>query len=155
MIKYTLRCAEDHSFDSWFASAEAFDSLAAAGRLACAVCGTPQVEKALMAPRVAAGRKARKTDAAAPTTGGDDAPVPALSAPMHPMERALRALREKIERESRYVGGAFAAEARAMHLGEREQGAIHGEATGAEVRSLLEDGVPVAPLPFTPARKVN
>lgn len=55
MIKYSLRCAEGHDFESWFASADAYDALAEAGRLSCAVCGHAGVEKAMMAPRIAAG----------------------------------------------------------------------------------------------------
>ena len=52
MIRYSLKCANDHEFDSWFASAGAFEKLRAAGMVACSVCGTSDVEKALMAPAV-------------------------------------------------------------------------------------------------------
>ena len=46
-------------------------------------------------------------------------------------------------------------EARAMHAGETPQRPIYGEAKPADARALIEDGVPVAPLPFLPTRKVN
>lgn len=49
MIRYALRCAEGHDFDSWFANAAAFDDLKARGLLVCAVCGGAGVDKALMA----------------------------------------------------------------------------------------------------------
>jgi len=54
MIRYALKCAEGHSFESWFQSADAFDGLAAKGLVSCAVCGGTDVKKALMAPKVAA-----------------------------------------------------------------------------------------------------
>lgn len=139
MIRYALRCAQGHQFDSWFQSAEAHDRLAASGQLTCGVCGGGGVTKALMAPSVAG----TEAEAAAP-----EAPVPVLSAPAHPLEAALRALRAQVEATAENVGRDFARKARAMHDGEAESRPIWGEATLAEAKSLLEDGVPVAPLPF-------
>ena len=140
MIRYALRCAEGHDFDSWFANAAAFDDLKARGLLACAVCGGAGVEKALMAPRVAHGEPAAATD---------------LRAPLSPAEEAMARMRAEVEAKSEYVGVNFVTEARAMHEGSSPERAIYGEAKLDEARKLLEDGVPVAPLPFLPARKTN
>ncbi len=142
MIRYTLRCSDGHEFESWFQSAEAFDKVKAAGGLACAICGGDQVTKSLMAPALGAG--ARK---------GAPAPEPAdtspmLSAPGSPLEAAMRALRERVEASAENVGRDFAKMAREMHEGAVEDRPIYGEATRDEARSLLEDGVPVAPLPW-------
>ncbi|GGL70589.1 DUF1178 family protein [Wenxinia marina] len=143
MIRYALKCTDGHDFESWFASADAFDRLKVAGQLSCAVCGGTSVDKALMAPRV--------------STDASDAPAPAptLSTPSTPMEKAMAALRRRIEAESDYVGLSFAAEARAMHEGDKPHRAIHGEAKPEEARALLEDGIPIAPLPFLPTRRAN
>ncbi|QYK43221.1 MAG: DUF1178 family protein [Paracoccaceae bacterium] len=142
MIRFSLRCADGHSFDSWFQSSAAFDSLSAAGRLTCAVCGGAQVDKAPMAPSVV-------------TEHASARPERPLSMPTSPTEAALAALRRHIEENSDYVGMNFAAEARKMHAGEVPERSIHGEARPDEARRLIEDGVPVAPLPFLPAGKVN
>lgn len=99
-----------------------------------------------MAPRVRPGRKAAAT--AEPTP-------PALSEPDTEKARALAELRQKIESNSDYVGMNFAAEARAMHDGEAPHRSIYGEAKPDEAIKLLEDGVPVAPLPFTPKARTN
>lgn len=149
MIRFTLKCAEGHSFESWFQSSDAFDKLLSAGHVACAVCGSTQVEKALMAPRVQPARKA----ATPPTgeTGGKGA----LSAPASEAEEALAEFRRKVEENATYVGGSFAKEARAIHEGEKPVRAIYGEARPEEARALLEEGVPVMPLPFAPGRKSN
>lgn len=143
MIRFTLRCDQDHRFDSWFQSSEAYEKLRAAGMIACTICGAKQVEKALMAPRVRPGG-----DAAA-------SPVGALTAPASPAEQALTALRQHIEANSDYVGLNFAAQARAMHDGTTPERPIYGEARADEARRLIEDGIPVTPLPFVPARKTN
>lgn len=148
MIRYSLKCSADHGFDSWFQNAEAFTALQAARQLACPVCGTTEVEKSLMAPSV---RPARSAEARPET----EAAPPSLREPQSELEAAMAELRRQIEANSEYVGMNFATEARKMHLGEAPERAIHGEARPDEARKLIEDGLPVAPLPFLPARKVN
>lgn len=139
MIRYSLRCDADHGFDSWFQSAEAYDGLALARRLSCPVCGSAQVEKTLMAPAL---RPARAAEAS-------------LTTPRSELEAAIAALRKQVEENSDYVGLNFVSEARAMHAGDVPERAIHGDARPEEARRLIEEGIPVAPLPFLPARKVN
>ena len=137
MIRYTLKCANSHRFDSWFKSADAFDSLLAAGMVSCGDCGSTEVEKTLMAPSVRlAGERP-------------------LVTPADPREEALAEMRKQVEDNSDYVGLSFAKEARAMHLGEVPERSIYGEAKLDEARQLLEDGVPVMPLPFKPRKQAN
>jgi hypothetical protein len=142
LVRYSLRCAQGHAFESWFASAQAFDGLAAGGHLACAECGSGAVEKALMAPAVGTG-------------GPAPSPTAPLSAPQDPREEALARMRRHVEENSDYVGRSFAAEARRMHEGEAPERSIWGEARPEEARALAEDGIPVAPLPFVPRRRTN
>lgn len=139
MISFSLKCADGHSFDSWFQSSEAFDTLQTTGQIECAICGTSQVEKSLMAPRVSTRENSKR----------------ALSAPAHPAEQALAEMRRKVEDNSEYVGPKFAAEARKMHLGDTPERAIYGEAKIEDAKKLIEDGVPVLPLPFKPNRRTN
>ena len=143
MIRYTLKCAQGHSFDSWFQSAGAFEKLTSAGMVSCAVCGSSDVKKGIMAPRV---RPAR-----AKTTEPAKMPGP-LSAPASPAEQAMRELRRKIEARSENVGSDFAREARAIHEGDAPERPIIGEARTDEARRLIEDGIPVAPLPWMSRR---
>ena len=139
MIRYSLRCAKGHEFESWFASAAAFDDLRAAGRLTCIECGTTDVEKAPMAPAV----------------GSKSVDKPDLAQPANEIETKLEALRKEVEANSDYVGLSFAKEARAIHDGDAPERSIYGEARPDEAKKLIEDGVPVAPLPFVPKRKAN
>jgi hypothetical protein len=144
MIRYSLKCAADHSFDSWFQSATAFDALAASGHVTCPVCGSAEISKTLMAPAVSPARNS--------ATPSIDKP---LSTPANPQEEALAAMRAEVEANSDYVGKSFVTEARKMHEGTAPPRAIHGEARLDEAKKLVEDGVPVMPLPFLPPRKVN
>lgn len=141
MIRYALKCAEGHAFESWFQSAETFDGLAAKGLVSCAICGGGGVTKAMMAPRV--------------STADDSAPERPLQKVPHPAEEMLRALREHVEKTSTDVGENFAREARAMHLGDMPQKPIRGKAGPEEARALIEDGVPILPLPDFPGDKAN
>lgn len=149
MIRYALSCQNDHQFDSWFQSAAAFDALRAAGHVTCAICGSADVLKSLMAPAVGNATLRNADD----STG--QAGRPDLRAPASPVEQALARMRAEIEENSEYVGLNFAAEARAIHDGDAPERAIYGEARFDEARKLLEDGVPVAPLPFMPQRRTN
>lgn len=142
MIRYSLRCEAGHGFESWFKNAEGFAALQADGQVACPVCGAASVEKELMAPAVRPSRKAA-------------ASKPDLSAPASELEEKLAALKKQIEENSEYVGMNFAAEARKIHAGQAPERAIHGEAKPDEARAMIEEGLPVAPLPFLPTRKVN
>ena len=138
MIRYTLICDQDHRFESWFQSSSAFDALAAANHLACAVCGSANVTRAMMAPPVPS--KSNKAD---------------LKTPLSHAEAALAKMRADVEANSDDVGLSFAQEARKMHDGDVPERAIHGTANLDEAKKLIEDGVPVAPLPFMPKRKTN
>ncbi|WP_299623712.1 DUF1178 family protein [uncultured Tateyamaria sp.] len=147
MIKYTLKCSEGHQFESWFANADAFDTLTAGGHVACVVCGGADVSKAIMAPRVST---ARTKDVPAPV-----ASAPEVQPPSPEVAQALSEMRDHVEKNATYVGGGFASEARSMHLGDAPERPIWGEANLAEAKALIDDGVPVAPLPFIPTRKAN
>lgn len=149
MIQFSLRCSNDHRFDSWFQSSDAYDKLERAGMVTCVICGVTSVSKAVMAPRVRPARDAAPVPVpAAPT-------VPAGAAPATPAAQALAALKNHIETHSDYVGQDFAREARAIHDGTAPDRAIYGEARTEDARRLIEDGVPIAPLPFIPRRKTN
>jgi hypothetical protein len=147
MIQYSLKCSRDHTFDSWFQSAAAYDKLASAGMVTCVVCGDAQVDKAIMTPRVRPARNAQTTE---PQSKQVDVATPPAD-----IEKVLADLRRKVEENSDYVGKDFAKEARKIHLGDAPERAIYGEAKPDEAKALIEDGVPVSPLPFLPTRKTN
>ena len=146
MIRYSLKCDRDHGFESWFKSADAFEVLKSAGHLSCPTCGSSEVVKAIMSPQVSAAKK---------TGEHDPDKTHALSAPSGPVEEAIANLRKAVEESSEYVGTSFAETARKMHDGDIEHRSIHGEASSDDAKSLIEDGIPVMPLPFSAKSKTN
>ncbi|QND50714.1 DUF1178 family protein [Phyllobacterium sp. 628] len=133
MIHFSLHCERDHEFEGWFRSNDDFDSQTQRKLVACPVCGSHKVEKALMAPSVTTGRQKEK-----------------IAVAMSKMVNELKEVAKKVRENADYVGADFAEEARKIHFGETEQRGIYGEASSDEVKSLLEDGVEIMPLPSFP-----
>jgi len=130
MIRYDLKCSEGHGFDSWFSSGNDYDKLKKAGLLSCVICGDTKVQKAIMAPRVSLQEQV-------PVSAAKQKQIMSLS------------LRQKIERLADNVGQSFASEARKMHDGDVPERPIYGEACIEDAKSLIEDGVPILPLPWS------
>lgn len=154
MIVFDLSCTDGHRFEGWFGSSADYEDQRARGLLACPQCGASDVTKAPMAPAVPAKGNQRQ-ELLPPETR------PMANTPMPPeVQKALAALaRAQAEalKNSTWVGDRFAEETRKMHYGERDEALIHGQASLAEAKALIDEGVPVAPLPFpvAPPEKLN
>jgi hypothetical protein len=155
MIVYDLACCDGHRFEGWFGSSADFEDQRARGLLACPTCGASDVTKAPMAPAVPAKGNSRQ-EVLPP-----QASRPMANTPLPPeMQQALKALAKaqaEALKSSTWVGDKFAEETRRMHYGERDEAPIHGQASLAEAKALIDEGVPVAPLPFpvAPPEKLN
>jgi hypothetical protein len=133
MIRYQLVCKKDHAFEGWFRDSAAYDTQAKKGLLACPTCNSKQVKKAPMAPAVS-----KKNELA-------EAAVKAKA-----MREWVSNIRKHVEKNAEYVGEKFPDEARAIHYGDAEERQIYGEATVEDAKELIEEGIPVAPLPSLP-----
>jgi hypothetical protein len=156
MIRYSLRCERDHSFESWFQGSAAYDTQVRRKLVTCPVCGSAKIEKAIMAPQIV-GKKRRSRVAPAPepvATQPAEAAAPASTPLLMAQERELRAklkeLRDHIVKNADNVGERFPNEARKMHYGDIEHRPIYGEASPDEARALIDEGVDVSPLPVLP-----
>jgi hypothetical protein len=172
MIRYALNCDQGHSFESWFANSAAYDKQARRGLVTCPMCGSAKVEKAIMAPNLAANlgfSEPADADPRPPTPTQPAPPPPLQPAPMPPIppktpvammsaaERELRhklkELRDHITKNAHYVGPRFPEEARKIHYGEAEHRSIYGEASPEEAQQLHEEGIEFHPLPILPDDK--
>ncbi|CDO38547.1 DUF1178 family protein [Novosphingobium sp. KN65.2] len=165
MIVYDLECRTgQHRFEGWFKSSEDFARQQERGLVSCPHCGSAEVGKAIQAPRLS--RKGNQMveapsrpqqpsrPAEVPTAPVASAPIPAEAVEVI---RKLAQMQVEALKSSRYVGKNFAEDARAMHYGEREAEAIHGQTSASEAQELLEEGIAVMPLPFpvTPPEQAN
>lgn len=131
MILFDLRCKDGHAFEAWFRDSAAYEVQVAAGDLACPVCGSAEVSKALMAPAVNSRPKLDAAQAAEAM-------------------RVWRRVQNHIEKNFDHVGPRFAEEARKIHHGEAEKRSIYGEATKTEAKELRDEGIEVNQIPWLP-----
>ena len=141
MIRYALACAAGHEFEGWFSASADYDDQRARGLVSCPVCESREVNKQIMAPAVAG-----RSNQAASGPGDSMRSM---------MMEAMGRVRRHVESNFDYVGDRFASEARAIHDGKSEERGIYGEATPAQVKALVADGVPVASLPPEPPKKTE
>ena len=133
MIVFDLLCLDGgETFEAWFRSNADYDEQSAAGLVECPFCESTRIAKAPMAPSVP-----RKPA---------DSPLAKVAA-----------VQAELLKGSRWVGDEFADTARAIHDGEIAPEQVHGNATLEQAKALVDDGIPVAPLPLpvVPPTQVN
>lgn len=136
MIVIDLHCREEHRFEGWFASSEAFEGQVRSGMVSCPFCNSAEVSRLPSGPRLISPRE-RAVEA-------DDGES------LVAVERQLReALRAQIG-GSENVGERFAEEARRIHYEEAPARSIRGVASVAQARELLDEGIVVLPLLVPP-----
>ena len=135
-----LRCGAQHLFEGWFGSEADFQDQLGRGLVSCPLCGDTSVEKMLSAPRLNLGASVAETPAAVPATPPHT--------PLNPQAQAQlwQALRAAVA-QAEDVGDRFVDEARRMHQGDVEARQIRGRASMQDTLALLEEGVPVLPVP--------
>jgi hypothetical protein len=162
MIRYALNCERGHVFESWFQNSAAYEKQAKRSLVTCPVCGSAKVEKAIMAPRIAAGspddaivapQLSGPAPAAAPAATPAQpakAPMAMMSPPERELRQKLKEIRDHIVKNANYVGSRFPEEARKIHYGETEHRSIYGEASPEDAKALHEEGIEFHPLPVLP-----
>lgn len=158
MIVFDLHCDHGHRFEGWFGSSDDYDDQQTRGLLSCPHCGSGEVSKAPMAPAVPAKSNARP--AVIENSEAEEAQDVSNTLMPEEVQKAMETLAKaqaKALEKSTYVGDKFADQSREMHYGERDEAPIHGQASLDEARALVDEGVPIAPLPFpvAPPDKLN
>lgn len=148
MIRYRLICANGHEFESWFSSSKACDAQMKRRLVVCPACDSTKIGKAIMAPALASSK--REGDQSPDRAPAAAQPAALLSDKDREARAMLKALRDHLKANAENVGEEFPKLAREMHYGEIDKRSIYGDAKPEEVRSLLEEGVEVQPLPILP-----
>ena len=131
MIKYNLKCENNHNFDAWFSDSSNFEVHNKKNLIFCPKCNSTKIEKNIMAPNI--GSKKQSYTNALKTEKN--------------YEKIIKNVRKHVEKNFDYVGDKFADEARAIHYGEKEEREIYGETSVEEAVDLIEEGVNVSPIP--------
>ena len=152
MIIYDFHCELEHRFEGWFSSQDDCDRQVKAGQVHCPVCDSSTVARLPSALHVKSA--ARDTHASVPvekaSRGTPQAAATVAASALPPEVAELRAAMDKLRHwvaSTEDVGPAFAEEARRIHNQDAPERAIRGVTTPAEARALVEEGIPVLPLP--------
>ena len=146
-----LRCAHDHRFEGWFASAADYESQCANGMVACPLCDDKAISRLPNAPRlnVSKQRHAEPREPSPAKEPGEVSPPCAAAtevAQVRMQAQWLRAVRQVLN-NTEDVGDRFPEEARRIHYGEAQERGIRGRASREDAEALRDEGIEVTALP--------
>ena len=146
-----LQCEHQHEFEGWFGSEEDFQTQLSRQLVSCPMCASHVVSKRLSAPRLnlSGSREPQQVPATAPA----DDKLPATNASPAQLQAAWLQMVRHVMDNTVDVGDQFAQEARKIHYGETEQKQIRGQVTVQESQELIEEGIPIMPLPVPESLK--
>ena len=131
-----LQCAQQHTFEGWFASEDDFQDQLAGHLVECPLCGDADVSKMLSAPRLNLG------------SARDPQRHDVVSAPDATVQAAWMKMVRHVMANTEDVGPRFPEEARRIHYGESKERGIRGQASAQETQALVDEGIGVLPLPI-------
>jgi|TARA_B100001059_G_C17763169_1_gene544062 hypothetical protein len=135
MIKYNLKCKNDHEFESWFSNSEEFDKLNKKNLLECIYCSSKNITKSIMAPMISnLNTKEDKTNIS--------------STELKNEKKNLLQLRKYIENNFDYVGKDFSKKVREVYYDKKNNKAIYGTTTPEEKEELFEEGIDLLTIPW-------
>lgn len=135
MIKYNLKCENNHEFESWFSDSKDFDKLKKKNLIECIFCQTKKVEKSIMAPRVANLKLQDKQKK-----------IPQLK--IKKFKKDLQNLRKFVEKNFEYVDNNFANKVREVYYDKKSKKNIYGSTTEEEREELKEEGIDLMSIPW-------
>ena len=138
MILYDLTCENGHTFEAWFASSEQYDKQNKRKLICCPICDSNKIRKALMAPNLKGTKKSRKSY--------DEKMVQDKNKKFN---KKLKEFKKFIESNTEDVGKNFTEEAKKIYYGEKKSRPIRGETTKEQAEELIEEGIPIAKLPWS------
>jgi hypothetical protein len=146
MIVFNLACEQEHHFEGWFASGDAFERQQERGLLTCPLCGSADVHKQVSAPRLNLGH-GHSHDHDHDESAESKGPAQEMQAYMGSEQMLISQFKQFIMNTTENVGGAFAETARRMHYGEEAHRNIRGRVSREEAEELRDEGIDTMSLP--------
>ena len=135
MIKYNLKCENNHEFESWFSDSSEFERLRKKKLLECILCPSKNIKKSIMAPMISVPNVLDKND--------DFSEKDFLKE-----KNRLKEIRSFIEKNFEYVGKNFSKGVREIYYDKKSQKAIYGNTTPEEREELAEEGIDLLSVPW-------
>ena len=134
MIRYILKCQNDHEFESWFSNSGEFDKLNKKKLLECIYCSSKKINKSIMAPMISNSKKNENFDV--------------INEDFKNNKNKLLKLRKYIEKNFEYVGKDFSKKVREVYYDKKNKKAIYGTTTLKEREELAEEGIDLLSIPW-------
>jgi len=135
MIKYNLKCHNDHEFESWFSNSTEFEKLNKKGFLECIFCSSKKIDKSIMAPSILNSKE-------------KDNQIKIVNRDFKDEKNKLLKLRKYIEKNFDYVGKDFCKKVREVYYDKKSKKAIYGTTTAEERDELAEEGIDLISIPW-------
>lgn len=135
MIKYNLKCENEHEFESWFSNSDEFEKLNLKGLLECIYCSSKKIKKSIMAPMVSFSKK-------------DEIQIETINKKLKNEKNKLMNLRNYIEKNFEFVGADFSKKVRDIYYDKKNKKAIYGTTTLKEREELAEEGIDLLSIPW-------
>jgi len=135
MIKYNLKCENEHEFESWFSNSKEFDKLKKKYLLECIYCSSKKISKSIMAPMVSSVKASDKN-------------LENIEKKFKNEKNKLLKLRQYIEKNFNYVGKDFSKRVREIYYDKKNKNVIYGTTTPEERKELSEEGIDLLSIPW-------
>ena len=135
MIKYNLKCHNDHEFESWFSNSKEYEKLNKKGLLECIFCDSKKINKSIMAPTILNSKE-------------KDSQIKIIKNDLEDEKNKLLNLRKYIENNFDYVGKNFGKKVREVYYDKKNKNAIYGTTTPEEREELAEEGIDLLSIPW-------
>ena len=135
MIKYNLKCQNNHEFESWFSNSKEYEKLNKKRLLECIFCSSKKIYKSIMAPTILNSKK-------------KDNQIEIINKDFKDKKNELLNLRKYIEKNFDYVGKDFSKKVREVYYDKKNKKTIYGTTTPKEREELLEEGIDLLSIPW-------
>ena len=134
MIKYNLKCQNEHEFESWFSNSEEFEKLKNKGLLECIYCNSKKIKKSIMSPMISSSRNKKDSSE--------------INEAFKNEKNKLLFLRKYIENNFDYVGKDLTKKVREFYYDKKSKKGIYGTASPEEREELAEEGIDLISIPW-------
>ena len=135
MIKYNLKCSNNHEFESWFSNSNEFEKLNRKNLLECIHCNSKKIEKSIMAPMISGSKKKNQKDIL-------------LKTRLSKNKKDLLKIRAYVEKNFEFVGDKLSRKIREVYYDKKTAKGIYGTATKEEKEELADEGIELLSIPW-------
>tara|TARA_B100000212_G_scaffold286254_1_gene226897 strand:- start:81 stop:506 length:426 start_codon:yes stop_codon:yes gene_type:complete len=136
MIKYNLKCNNDHEFESWFSDSKEFERLKTRKLLECIYCNSKKIKKSIMAPMISVSKN------------NNENKFQINEKILQKQRNKLIKLRNFIEKNFEYVGEDFSKKVREIYYDKKNKKMIYGITSPEERKELKEEGIDLLSIPW-------